>query len=75
MPQYDYRCRDGHVHEVEAHMGKAPKTTTCTCGKRAVRVYAMPNVSWNKWNPNYSFNDISDEIDGERDAIACGAYE
>lgn len=75
MPFYDYRCECGETQEVEAHMGEAPTEVSCDCGGWAKRIYVMPLVSFNRWNVDYKFNDVSDEIDGERDAIAAGCYE
>lgn len=75
MPEYEYKCERGHVVTVEAHMGEAPAEITCGCGLKAKRVYHMPMVSLNKWNYKYSFNDVSDELDGDRQATAMGMNE
>lgn len=56
-------------------MGEAPSVVDCFCGQQAKRIYHMPNVSLNKWDPNLRFNDVSDELDGERDATAMGMNE
>lgn len=75
LPLYYYKCKNGHLHEVEARIGEAPQEVLCNCSEWAKRVFLPPNIMLNKWNVDYKFNDVSEEIDGERDAIACGAYE
>lgn len=57
-------------------MGDAPVKIPCPrCKGSALRVYHMPRVSFGKWNPRLSFNDVSCELDGEREAIAVGMEE
>ena len=75
MPSNDFKCECGAIHTVEAHMGDAPAEVLCECGKWAKRVFYMPCVSFNKWNPNYKFVDVSEELDCDRDAIAMGGDE
>lgn len=75
MPNYDYRCECGLIQEIEVHMGDAPAKIHCQCGKWARRVFHMPRVSLNKWNPNFRFNDVSCELDCDREATAIGMDE
>ena len=75
MPFYDFRCECGRIVEIEAHMGDAPAEVLCECNKWAKRVFYMPCVSFNRWNVDYKFNDVSEEMDGERDATAAGFNE
>lgn len=75
MPYYDYRCECGRVEEIECHMGDAPSKIHCPCGKWAARVYVMPLVNLNKWNTGYRFNDVSEELDCDKEAIAIGMDE
>lgn len=56
-------------------MGDAPTEVLCECGEWAKRVFYMPCVSLNKWNTNYRFNDVSEELDCDKDAIAMGGDE
>lgn len=75
MPEYNYRCKCGKTYTVEAHMGDAPQWVSCPCGQCAIRAWTMPRVSLNKWNPNYKFVDVSEELDCDKDAIAMGGDE
>lgn len=56
-------------------MGDAPVEVLCECGEWAKRVFYMPCVSFNKWNTDYRFNDVSEELDCDKDAIAMGMDE
>jgi putative FmdB family regulatory protein len=41
MPQYDYKCEDGHKYTENRSISEEQKQTTCPeCGKNLVRVYA-----------------------------------
>jgi len=73
MVLFDFKCDNcGRIQELESHVGQAPSEMSCECGHMARRVYQMPNVSMNKWNPNYRFVDVSDELDCDKDAKAMG---
>jgi hypothetical protein len=53
-------------------MGDAPAEVLCECGEWAQRVYYPPNFSMNKWNPDFKFVDVSEELDCDKDAKAMG---
>jgi len=42
---FEFQCGCGEHIEIEAPIGKAPKTTRCpACGRRAKRTFSTPNI-------------------------------
>ncbi len=46
MPNYLYRCSQGHDTERFYRMGEKPKTTSCQCGKKSKNVIVMPPIQF-----------------------------
>jgi predicted nucleic acid-binding Zn ribbon protein len=45
MPYYVFECDNGHLREVEARIGEAPKTALCPCGLTMRRSWKNLNIS------------------------------
>ena len=43
MPMYDYECPDCGVIERQFSMDDVQKSVKCECGKKATRVFTVPN--------------------------------
>jgi putative FmdB family regulatory protein len=71
MPTYEYECKHCEKQvEIDKPMSQAGQRERCSCGKILYRIWRSPQMSLNHWKPDYSRCD-----DGEKEAIAQGAYE
>ena len=70
MPEYRYRCPCGQDMVIEKCMDDSSTEETCLrCGAVMRRVFEMPRLNLNAWNPDPR------EMNAEKEATAAGMYE
>lgn len=72
MPTYEYECKNCKKQvDIDKPMSQSGQQEKCpSCGWLLSRIWRSYQISWNAWKPNYSRCE-----DGEKEAIAQGAYE
>ena len=77
MAIYSYLCKKcGKVIDIEKSMDCSGQIEYCNkCGGLLTQTFHTVNFNLNKWDTAMSFNDVSKECDGDRDAQCAGFFD